>query len=129
MSIRRALLLVVVAMALANGSSRPAAAQKAWTWRYVCIGSMSGMRDGPFDYRLPLTITRKHQAYELVWGETDRPTAVGIGIREGRHLSVALVGTVEFGVAHYVVTDGRLSGTWSMGWGRVYSEQCALVTR
>jgi len=87
---------------------------------YLC----SGARDGKA-YTLHLTVQALGDTYGLTWFADQGDAAVGLGVREGDGLAVAILAPGgEIGVAHYVISPGRLAGVWSTGQGRVDREVC-----
>ena len=87
---------------------------------YTC----NGARDGKA-YVLHLTVQAVGDTYGLTWFADQGDAAVGLGVREGDGLAVAMIGpSGEVGVAHYVIGPGRLTGVWSTGNGHIDREVC-----
>jgi len=87
---------------------------------YLCHGA----RDGNA-YTLHLTVQAVGDTYGLTWFADQGQAAVGLGVREGDGLAVAILAPGgEIGVAHYMISPGRLAGVWSTGQGHVDREVC-----
>lgn len=96
---------------------------------YTCHGAQ-----GPQTYSMKLIVEELGEAtFEFTWRAVDQDALVllaGIAVPAGDHVAVALVGPRRpdgergIGVAHYVMSPGRLEGVWARGDGLVYKETC-----
>ena len=88
---------------------------------YTC----RGVRDATA-YTLQLTVEPIGQTYGFTWFADQGRAAIGLGVRDGEALAVAIIGPGgEVGVAHYAISPGQLAGVWSTGQGRVDREVCS----
>ena len=70
-------------------------------------------------YRTRVTITTEGDAYRVAWKTPDGQEFVGVGVRDGRKLSVGWAGQAPKGVLLGVMVyeagkDRKLSGKWTM---------------
>jgi hypothetical protein len=127
-------LLSVALLSLAGFSSTEATitAQKEVKLlsAYECSGlSPNGSGE---KYVLSLSVKQNGDHYDLEWSGKDNQIA--LGILTGNVLSVSILslkkgknGEIEVfagGVGAYVVEGGMLSGKWTVGHGKVYTETC-----
>lgn len=107
---------LAVLVAWSSGGVEPTKIEGA----YTCAGAR-----GTEAYTLQLTVEPFGDTYGLTWSADQGKAAVGLGVRDGDGLAVAILGPGgEIGVAHYVISPGRLAGVWSTGQGRVDREVC-----
>src|SRR3990167_3937342 len=108
------------ALALVIGLSMSGAEPTKIEGAYTCRGTR-----GAEAYTLQLLVQAIGDTYGLTWTANQGPAAVGLGVREGDGLAVAILWPGgEIGVAHYVIGPGQLAGVWSTGQGRVDREVC-----
>jgi len=101
-------------------SSSGAGVESSIVGTYTCTGTR-----GPQAYTLRLVVHPFGETYQLVWTADQGQAAIGLGVRDGDAVAVTLVSPGgELGVAHYVISPGRLAGVWSTGDGRVHREVC-----
>lgn len=89
---------------------------------YVCTGVQHGK-----PYAIYLSVQELDQSYELRWRAdlAGHPTLVGLGVRDGGYLGVAIVSaTGAVGAALYRIGPGRLDGVWTPGDGSLDPETC-----
>ena len=130
MQMLRLLLVALVALFIA-GAVTPVAAQADAipdpAGSYSCFGEQEGK-----PYRLELAVEQYGETYRLAWGLSvvalqSSPTVIGLGIRRGDELAVALIHVQAGGVAiaTYRISPGQLNGVWSPGDGQVWKEVCS----
>lgn len=96
---------------------------------YICHGT----QDGGKAYTVRLQVDPIGQTYQLVWrlkDDTALVVLVGLGIRDGERLAVALIGPNHgVGVALYLISPSQLAGVWSRGDGAQETERCVVSAR
>lgn len=93
---------------------------------YECSGNSSKTPEGA--YKMELTVIQKDDNYYLIWRDERGLQAKGFGLRVENNLSAVYQTSIgQVGVVNYTISTGQLIGTWTVGNGQTFPEECIPV--
>jgi len=111
------MMTLLAALLLAGTLSTP----DAIPGKYVCTGVDSTQKS----YTIRLVVSAYEGSYRLQWLDRDgTESARGIGVKQGRVLSVALSNGRSIAVAGYTIGPDTLDGRWWPGLSDPLPERC-----
>jgi hypothetical protein len=108
----------------ARPATAPAGEARDFSGKYLA----DGQGDNGGRYKAMVEITRRGEAYQVIWVLSPKETYAGVGLAEGDVLSVGWVMRGVPGVIVYHADGEKLVGRWAAGaGGKTYKETLSPV--